>query len=158
VIEVLFWVGTFINSPKTKLMDIKKLLMGGITGGVVFFLLGWVIYGILLMSFMASHTGAAGNVARAEPDFMYLIIGNLAMGFLLAYIFLKANVNSLAGGFITAAIIGLLMAVGYDCMAYATSTVISKTGMAADVVAATVMSAITGGVVGLVLGMGKKSA
>lgn len=139
-------------------MDIKKLLMGGITGGVLFFLLGWLIYGILLMDFMASHTGIAGNIARPQPDFLYLIIGNLAMGFLMAYIFIKANVNSLTGGFITAAIIGLLMAVGYDCMAYATSTVLSKTGMAADVAASTVMSAITGAVVGAVLGMGKKTS
>jgi len=139
-------------------MDIKKLFMGGITGGVLFFLLGWVIYGILLMNFMTAHPGAAGNIGRPEPDFLYLIIGNLAMGFLMAYIFIKANVNSLVSGFITAAVIGLLMAVGYDCMAYATSTAISKTGMAVDVAAATAMSAITGAVVGAVLGMGKKSA
>jgi hypothetical protein len=54
--------------------------------------------------------------------------------------------------------IGLLMAVGYDCMIYATSTSLSKTGMAADVGASTVMSALTGAVVGAVLGMGKKAA
>lgn len=139
-------------------MDIKKLLLGGITGGVLFFLLGWVIYGILLMNFMAAHTGVAGNIARPQPDFLYLVIGNLAMGFLICFIFIKANVNSLGAGFITAAIIGLLMAVGYDCMAYATSTVLSKTGMAADVIAATIMSAITGAAVGAVLGMGKKTS
>lgn len=139
-------------------MDFKKLFIGGITGGVLFFLLGWVIYGILLMSFMTAHPGAAGNIGRAEPDFLYLIIGNLAMGFLMTYIFIKANVNSLASGFVTAAIIGLLMAVGYDCMAYATSTAMSKTGMAVDVAAATAMSAITGAVVGAVLGMGRKAA
>jgi hypothetical protein len=139
-------------------MNIKKLLMGGITGGVLFFLLGWVIYGMLLMSFMNDHPGTAGNIARPEPDFLYLIIGNLAMGFLMAYIFIKANVNSLGNGFITAAIIGLLMAVGYDCVIYATSTVLSKTGMAVDVAASTAMSALTGAVVGAVLGMGKKAA
>ncbi|MFM6926518.1 MAG: hypothetical protein ACKOU7_13510 [Ferruginibacter sp.] len=139
-------------------MDIKKLLMGGITGGVLFFLLGWLIYGILLMNFMTSHPGIAGNIARPEPDFLYLIIGNLAMGFLMAFIFIKANVNSMTTGFITAAVIGLLMGVGYDCMAYATSTILSRTGMAADVAASTVMSALTGAIVGAVLGMGKKTA
>ena len=139
-------------------MDIKKLLMGGIAGGILFFLLGWVIYGMLLMNFMNSHPGAAGNIARAQPDFLYLVIGNLAMGFLMAYIFIKANVNSLGSGLVTAAVIGLLMAVGYDCMIYATSTAISKTGMAVDVAASTVMSALTGAVVGAVLGMGKNAA
>ena len=139
-------------------MNIKKLFIGGITGGVLFFLLGWVIYGMLLMDFMNSHTGVAGNISRPEPDFLYLIIGNLAMGFLMAYIFIKANISSLGSGLVTGGVIGLLMAVGYDCTVYATTTIASKTGMAADVIAFTVMSAITGAVVGAVLGMGKKAA
>ena len=144
-------------SPKTKLMDIKKLISGGIAGGVAFFLLGWLIYGILLMDFMTAHSGAAGNIGKAEPDFMYLIIGNLASGLLLAYIFIKGNVNSMGSGIITGGIIACLMSVGFDCVMYATSTVISKTAMAADVAAATVMGAIVGGIVGMVLGMGKKT-
>lgn len=139
-------------------MDLKKLFMGGIVGGILFFLLGWLIYGMLLMDFMNNHTGAAGNVSRTEPDFLYLAIGNLAMGFLLAYIFVKSNVSSMAGGFITGAVIGLLIAVGYDCMIYATTTVISKTAMAADVAASTVMTAVVGAVVAMVMGMGKKAA
>ncbi len=139
-------------------MNIKKLVMGGIAGGVLFFLLGWLIYGMLLMNFMNGHPGAAGNISRVEPDFMYLIIGNLAMGFLMAYIFSKAGINSLSSGFITGGFIGLLMAVGYDCMIYATSTAISKTGMAADVAASVAMSALVGAAVGAIVGMGKKTA
>jgi len=139
-------------------MDFKKLLLGGITGGIAFFFLGWLIYGMLLMNFMATHPGTVGNVDRAQPDFMYLIIGNLFMGLLMAYIFVRANVNSLAGGLVTGGIVGLLIAVGYDCMMYATTNIISKTAMAADVAAMTVMSAIVGAIVGLVLGMGKKTA
>lgn len=139
-------------------MDLKKLFMGGIVGGILFFLLGWLIYGMLLMDFMNNHTGTAGNVSRTEPDFLYLAIGNLAMGFVLAYIFVKGNVNSMANGFITGGIVGLLIAVGYDCMIYATTTVISKTAMAADVAASTVMTAVVGAVVAMVMGMGKKAA
>ena len=139
-------------------MDIKKWVIGGITGGILFFLLGWLIYGMLLMDFMDNHTGTAGNVSRTEPDMLYLAIGNLAMGFVLAYIFVKGNINSLAGGFIAGGIIGLLLTVGYDCMIYATTTVISKTAMAADVAASTVMTAIVGAVIAMVMGMGKKAA
>ncbi len=139
-------------------MDIKKLLFGGITGGVLFFLLGWVIYGILLMDFMAMHMGTAGNVSRAEPDFLYLIIGNLAMGFMMAYVFIKANIDTMAGGMVTGGIVGLLLSVGFDCTMYGTTTIMSKTGMAADVAASTLMSVVVGAVVGMVLGIGKKSA
>lgn len=139
-------------------MDVKKLFIGGIVGGVAFFLLGWLIYGMLLMEFMTNHSGAAGNIGRAEEDmqWLYLIIGNLAQGFLIAYILLKGNVRSMAGGFVTGGIVGLLAAVAMDCIMYATTLVISKTAMAADVAAATVMTAVVGGIVGMVLGMGNK--
>ncbi len=139
-------------------MNIKKLLMGGIAGGLLYFLLGWLIYGILLMNFMNTHTGTAGNIARPEAEFLYLIIGNLAMGFLMAYIFIKANINSLGNGLVTGGAIGLLMGVGYDSVMYATTTVTSKTGMAVDVASFTVMSAIVGAVVGAIIGMGKNTA
>lgn len=134
-------------------MNIKKLLIGGIAGGVAFFLLGFLIYGNLLMNFMSNNPGLAGNVSRAEPDFMYLIIGNMAIGFLLTYIFLKASVSSFAGGVITGGIVGLLMSVGYDCMIYATTTTMSKTAMAADVAAATIMTAVTGGIIAILIGL-----
>ena len=141
-------------------MDIKKLLTGGIVGGILFFGLGYLIYGNLLTSFMQKHPGTATGVERAMEDlqFLYLAIGNLAMGFLLAYIFVKGNVNSMAGGLVTGGIVGALVSVGVDCTMYATTNVISKTAMAADVAAMTVMCAIVGAVVGMVMGMGKKTA
>ena len=139
-------------------MNIKKLLMGGIAGGIAFFLLGWLIYGKLLMGFMTAHPGLAGNVGRAEPDFMYLIIGNLAMGFLFAYIFVKSGVTSLASGLVTGGIVGLLMGISVDCVTYATTTIASKTAMAADVAALTVMSAIGGAIIASVIGMGTKTS
>lgn len=138
-------------------MDIKKLFVGGIAGGIAYFFLGWLIYGMLLMNFMASHQGIIGGIQRAEPDFLYLIIGNLALGFLITFIFIKGAVNSLGSGLVTGGIVGLLMVIGYDCMIYGTTNIMSKTAMAVDVAAMTVMSAIVGAIVGMVLGMGKKT-
>lgn len=138
-------------------MNFKKLLIGGIAGGVAFFLLGWLIYGKLLMNFMATHTGTAGNLARTEMDYMFLIIGNLAMGFLFAYIFLKANVNTMANGLVTGGIIGALMSASVNCVMYATTNITSKTAMAADVAAMTVMCAVAGAIIGMVMGMGNKN-
>jgi hypothetical protein len=141
-------------------MDIKKLLIGGIAGGILYFGVGYLVYGNLLMNFMKEHPGTATGVDRAMDDFqfLYLAVGNLAMGFLLAYVFVKSNVNSMAGGLFTGGIIGALLSVGFDCMMYATTNIVSKTAMAADVVAMTVMSAIIGAVVGMVMGMGNKAA
>lgn len=139
-------------------MDIKKLLIGGIVGGILFFGLGYLIYGMLLAGYMDKHIGLAGNVNRADADiqFLYLAIGNLASGFMMAYIFMRAKVKGAVDGMITGGIVGLLMGVGYDCVTYATTTVMSKSMMAADVAGVTVMSAITGAIVALVMNMGSK--
>lgn len=141
-------------------MDIKKLLTGGIVGGILYFFLGWLIYGTLLAGFMQTHPGTVTGVERAPDDmqYLYLAIGNLAMGFLLAYIFVKGNVNSMGSGFITGGVVGALVSIGVDCVMYGTTNIISKTAMAADVAAMTIMTAVVGGVVGMVLGMGKKAS
>jgi hypothetical protein len=141
-------------------MDIKKLLTGGIVGGILFFGLGYLIYGNLLAGFMQKHPGTATGVDRAMEDiqFLYLAIGNLAMGFLLAYIFVKSNVSSLGGGLVTGGVVGALVSVGFNCVMYATTHVTSKTAMAADVAAFTVMCAIVGAVLGMIMGMGKKAS
>lgn len=139
-------------------MDIKKLLIGGIVGGILYFGLGYLVYGNLLTNFMKNHPGTATGVDRtmAEFQFLYLVIGNLAMGFLLAYIFVKASINTWAGGIVTGGIVGLLSAVGYDATMYATTNIVSKTGMTADVCAFTIISAVVGA--GIALTMGKKAA
>lgn len=139
-------------------MDIKKLLMGGIVGGILYFLLGWLVYGNLMADFFKNHPGTATNVDKAEMDYLYLAIGNLAQGFLIAYIFVKGNVSSLGNGLVTGGIVGLLGCVGINCIMYGVSNITSKTAMAGDVAAFTVISAIVGAAVGAVMGMGKKAA
>jgi hypothetical protein len=139
-------------------MDFKKLIVGGITGGILFFLLGWLIYGNLLADFMKAHPGTATGVDRTDMDMLYLGIGNLLSGFLMAYIFVKANVVTLANGFITAAVVGLLLSASYDCIMYGTTFIASKKMIMADVIASTVMSAVVGAIVGLVMGKLGKTA
>lgn len=135
-------------------MNIKKLLLGGIAGGVAFFLLGWLIFGMLLMDFMSNNPGTAGNVHREEPEFLYLAVGNLLFGLMFAYIFIKGNIQSFGSGLISGGIIGALMSAGFNCIMYGTSTITSKTAMAADVGGMTLMCALAGAVIGMVLGMG----
>ena len=133
-------------------MNIKKLAIGGITAGILFFFLGWLIYGILLMDFMKANPGTVGGFDKAAPDMLWLAIGNLLSGFLMAYIFTKANVNTLANGLITGAVVGLLMSASYDCMNYGLTNLLSKKMLMADVLAAAVLSGIVGAVTGLVMG------
>ena len=135
-------------------MDIKKLIIGGLTGGIIYFLLGWLVYGNLLAEFMKTHPGTVAGVDRAMEDmnWMYLVIGNLLSGFLIAFIFVKGNVDSLMNGLVTGVILGLLMSAAFDSIMYATTNIISKKMMLADVLASGAVSGIVGAIVGLVLG------
>lgn len=141
-------------------MNTNKFLIGGIIGGVANFLLGWLIYGMLLMNFMQSHSNNSAGAFRAEADMVWwaMIAGNLALGFLFSYILNKTNVSSAATGAATGAVVGLLMSVAIDLTMYAQLTLWDTTAMAVDIVASTFISAIVGAVIGAYLGMGKKTA
>jgi hypothetical protein len=138
-------------------MNSQKFIVGGIVGGIAYFILGWVIYGMLLRDFMSSNSSA--NLMRADSDMIWwaLIVGNLAMGFLLAYVIGKGSSVSIGSGAGTGFVLGLLISLGADLISYATTTTMSSLkGVAADVAALAVMSAIVGAVVGWVMGMSKK--
>lgn len=140
-------------------MDIKKLLVGSLAGGVINFTLGWVIFGMFLMERISANPGLSGNLARAgDPELLYLITGSVLVAMMFTYIFLKANIRSLGGGLINGAVIGLLMSAGSNCVTYATTTIFSKTGMALDVAGSTLLFACCGAAIGLVLGMMGKHA
>ena len=139
-------------------MNSQKFIIGGIAGGIVFFILGWVIYGMLLKDFMNGNI--APGTMRADSDMIWwaLVVGNLAMGFLLAYVIGKGGAISAGKGAGTGFVLGLLVCLSYDLITYATSTTLtSLKGVAADVAATAVMGAIGGAVVGLVMGMSKKT-
>jgi uncharacterized membrane protein len=138
-------------------MNTKKILVGGIIGGVTNFFLGWLIYGMMLMNFMQSHSNSASGVFRTEETMIWwaLIAGNLAYGFLLSYILSKSNVSSVSAGATVGAVVGLLMSLSIDLSIYAQANLWDTTAMAVDICASTVMSAIVGTVIGWFLGRGK---
>lgn len=140
-------------------MDTKKFLFGTLAGGVTFFFLGYLVYGLALMSFFSAHAGSATGVAKSMEEMGWgaLILGNFAYGALLTYIFLKwANISTFASGASGGAVIGLLMGLSYDMTSFGTTNIMDLTAALTDVVVSSVMTAIVGGIIGLVLGMGSK--
>jgi len=141
-------------------MNTKKFLIGGIVGGIVYFLLGYLFYGNLLSDFFMKNAGSATGVSRAMDQFVWwaLALGNILGGCLLAYVFIKSNVNSAGAGLVTGLVVGLLVSSSYDFIMYATSNLMNTTGVLGDIGTFAVMSAIAGAVVGWVCGLIGKSS
>jgi hypothetical protein len=136
-------------------MNAKKRISATLAGFVVFFLLGWLFYGILLVDFYAANQGSATGVMRSDSEMVFwaLALGNLFQVYLLVYIFGKwANITTFGGGFQAGALIGLIFGSGYNFTMYGTTNIMNLTGTLVDVFVIALMMAITGGVVGFVLG------
>jgi hypothetical protein len=141
-------------------MNSNKSLPAWIAGSAVLFLVGYLIYGMLLADFMKNHSGTATGVMKDQKDFMLwmIAVSNLIYGFFMTYIFGRAGVASAGGGLTLGAIMGFFIALGTDLIQYATSNLQTGASIAADVIALTVLSGLAGLVIGLVKGSGKKSA
>ncbi len=135
-------------------MNAKKFLIGGIAGGVVYFLLGYLFYGTLFMNFFKDNAGTATGAQRAMDQMIWwaLILGNIIAGCVLSYVFAIANVKSIGSGLITGFILGLLISASYDLTMYGTSNIMNHNAVLADVGIFAVMSAISGAVVGWICG------
>lgn len=136
-------------------MTAKNRILATLVGFVVFFLLGWLFYGFLLMDFYADNAGSASNVMRAEDDMIWwaLIVGNLLQAYFLVYVLGKwANISTFGGGFKAGAILGLILGLGMNLTMYGTSNMMNLTATLVDPLVFMIMMGITGGVIGVMLG------
>jgi len=137
-------------------MNIKKMLIAGTIGGILFFLFGWVVYGVLLKEYFFKNTGAAGHLDRVDIIMGTVFLGSLLEGYVYAYVFTRANVESLKDGMITGGILGFLMISAFDCMMYGTTLILSKHSLVADILASTFIAIVVGAILGWILYKMKK--
>jgi hypothetical protein len=138
-------------------MDTKKILIAGLVGGVIAFFLGWLLFGILMKDMMPEPIA---GFMRDESDMIMwaMVVSNLLFGLLFAFVFVQwANISTFLSGAKAGAILGFLIAGSYDFSFYAMSYMFkTTTSLIADILMATLWSAIIGGVVGWWLGRGNK--
>ena len=140
-------------------MKTSKIVLGGIAGAVTFFLLGWLVYGILLKDYAAANYNQCAARPMEQMIWWAMILSNLAYGLLLSIVFSWSNMKGILVGAIVGGIIGLLIAISMDLSMYSMSTMFSNhTAVCVDIIAYTVMSAIGGLVVALVMGIIKEKA
>ncbi len=142
-------------------MSTNKILFGALAGGIVYFLLGWLIYGTLLADFANAYPElkpeSVTDITRSPMVYWAMFVGCLVYGLLLAVIFGRwASISTFITGAKAGAVITLLMALAFDLMMYSMLKTMTLNGALIDPLISGVMGAITGGVVGWVLGYGNK--
>ena len=139
-----------------------RMLAAAIAGAIAFLVLGTIIFGMLLgPNLMQQYISPdAAKLMNEIPVWVPLIVGNLVLAFLLAYIFDRwATIHTFVGGMKGGALILLLLDVYFQMMFLAFMKMhTSYIPVIADIIGTTVMGALAGGVIGLVLGMMNKTA
>jgi len=135
-------------------MDTKQFITGTLAGGVAFFILGYLIYGLLLEGFFTANAGTVTGAQRPMDEIVWwaLIVANLSLAALISYIFLKwAHISTFKRGLRAGAAIGLLLNVSIDLMMYSTSNLMNFKAALVDIIVWTIAVAIVGGIIGAVL-------
>lgn len=132
-----------------------RILMATIAGAVTIFILGYLIYGILLDSYMKENMiQYVGLNKQPTPDFVPLIFSNGVKAFLLAFIFeYWAQIRTFVAGLRGGAIVMFLVALSTDLSFLGYMNLFKGfTPVIVDVFAETVRVALAGGVIAAVLG------
>ncbi len=135
----------------------KKVLIGSVVGGIAYFLLGWVIYGILMKEYCAANFDQTGMRPEAEMVLWAMGLANIAFAMLMSLIFSWSNISSLLSGAKIGGIVGFLTAVSIDFSFYAMTTMYKNwSALFVDIIVYTIMSAIVGAVIVWAMSLGKK--
>ena len=132
----------------------KKMIVGTVAGGVAFFLLGSLIYVVILGGFYEANLGSATGVMREIPIWWAMVVSQLGLAALVTYVFLHADVATAFDGLKTGAIFGLLFGIAMAFDLFAVTNWSNVTVAFVEPFVTAVRMALGGAVIGWTLGMG----
>lgn len=124
-------------------MNLKNFIIGGIVGGIVDFLLGWVFYGMLFKEIYPPSE---------NQNLTFIFLGCLTFAFFVSYVFNKwAQITTFSTGAVAGAIIGFFYGLSMNLFMYSNMP-FNPTNMALDLAINIAMSTFVGGAIGFVSG------
>jgi len=123
-------------------MNAKNLILSSITGSIVYFLLGWLFYGILFAEIYP---------ASESQNLLFTYLGCLTFSIMVSFIFLQwAGISQFKAGAEGGGIIGLLYGTAMNFFMYSSMTP-NYQNMVMDISINAVSGAITGGIMAIVI-------
>ncbi len=128
-------------------MNVKNFIIGGIVGGIVDFLMGWLVYGILLKDTFPKPEGAGAE------NMMFIFLGCMSFGFLISYVFSQGEgISTIAAGIKMAIGIALFMGLCNSFFMNMYKETIDIKLTAIDIIAGMVLATVVGAAVAMVNG------
>jgi hypothetical protein len=138
-------------------MKIKKILFGGMAGGIAMFFIGWLIFGVLLSKYIATNWNQHGMRTIEHVVWSSLILSNIGWGYLLATIFSWSKISNWKAGVKKGTIIGLLLSFSIALGNYAlTLKYFTTWGIILDIISTWLWITIGSGIIAWVMSTVKK--
>ncbi len=131
-------------------MDAKRFAIGTVVGGVTMFLVGYLIWNIVLDYWNAAFVEA--GVARETQLLWVNALSNVLAAALLTFTIERGGPSTIGAAVKIGAIVGFLVWSGVDLAFYANTTIFDLTAILIDPLLAGVHFGIGGGVIAAVLG------
>ncbi len=124
-------------------MNVKKILIAGIVGGIVDFLLGWIFYGMLFKDLYPQNE---------NTNLTFIFLGCMTFGLFISYIFNKwASIVNPLTGFKAGATIAIMNSLAMNFFMYSGKEV-NYQNMVIDIAISTFVGAVMGAIIALVSG------
>lgn len=136
----------------------SKFYYAALVGALVSFLLGWIVYGMLMMEFYKANTTVYEGLMKDPPVLWAIFIGNLCTATLLSWIYSKMGIKTFMKGATTGLWVGFLLTAWFYAFSHAFMNLYSTKLTIADLVVSSLFTAVIGGLIASILGMGNKPA
>nr|WP_294777581.1 hypothetical protein [uncultured Flavobacterium sp.] len=128
-------------------MNVKNFIVGGIVGGIADFLMGWLLYGMLLKDFFPKPEGAGAE------NLTFIFLGCMCFGFMMSFIFNQGEgISKCVPGVKLAVGIALFMSLSMNFFYSMYSETINMQMVAVDVLVSIVIASVVGAVIAVVNG------
>lgn len=125
-----------------------KILRGTLFGGIAYFLIGWIVYGVLLYNFFSPMTNTCANRPEGDMVWWAMILSNLLIALFLTLFLKWSGARSVIDGLKTGALFGALFTATIDLSLFSMTTMYKSL---LPVVLETVTSAVVMAAVGMII-------
>jgi hypothetical protein len=132
-------------------MDTKRLVVGTLVGGIVLFVVGYLIFDMAFAGFYAANEGSATGVTRTPQLVWAVVLGSLSYGALVTLAIGSRPASSAGAGAKIGAIAGFLLWFTVDFILYGVTNIQTLTRTVVDPLLEAVRGGIAGAIVAVVL-------